>query len=70
MVVTYQHSTSYRDGSIALTIETTTSSLKDGRGRVSKETYYLEINDETKRMNADEFGSLKRIISAFMGSEE
>jgi GGDEF domain-containing protein len=36
----------------------------------SSKTYYLEINDETKRMNADEFGSLKRIISAFMGSEE
>lgn len=37
---------------------------------LSKDTYYLEINDETKRMNANEFASLKSIMRAIMGIEE
>ncbi len=71
MIVTHQNSVSYRDGNITLTIETTsTRSSNGGRGNIAKDTYYLEINDETKRMNADEFGSLKRIMRTIMGIEE
>lgn len=70
MIVTHQNSVSYRDGDILLTIETTTTGSPAHGGRVSKDTYYLEINDETKRMNDAEFASLKRIMRAIMGIEE
>ena len=69
MIVTHQNSVSYRDGNIVLTIETTSTRPTCG-GSVSKDTYYLAINDETKRMNADEFASLKRIMKAMLGIEE
>lgn len=70
MIVTHQHSVGYRDGNIALTIATTTTSSPAHGGSVSKNTYYLEINDETKRMNDAEFASLKRIMRAINGTEE
>ena len=69
MIVTHQNSVSYREGNVVLTIETTSTSPTHGR-QLSKDTYYLEINDETKRLNADEFASLKKIMRAIMGIEE
>lgn len=69
MIVTHQNSVSYRDGDVVLTIETTTTNPTQGR-MVSKDTYYIEINGETKRINDAEFASLKRIMRALMGIEE
>ena len=70
MIVTYQNSVSYRDGDITLTIETTTTGSSAHGGKVSKNTYYLEVNDETKRMNDAEFASLKRVMRSILGIEE
>ncbi len=70
MIVTHQNSVSYRDGNVVLTIETTTTTSPAHGGMVSKDTYYLEIDGETKRMNDAEFASLKRIIKAMSGIEE
>ncbi len=70
MIVTYQNSVSYRDGDITLTIETTTTGSPAHGGKVSKNTFYLEVNDETKRMSDAEFASLKRVMRSILGIEE
>ena len=71
MIVTHTNSTSYREGDIVLTVNmTTTSPMSGGCMKVSKDTYYLEINGDTVRMNSDEFTSLKSIMKTIMGTEE
>ena len=71
MIVTHTNSTSYREGNIVLTVDMlTTSPMSGGCMKVSKDTYFLEINGDTVRMDSDEFASLKSIMKTIMGIEE
>ena len=71
MIVTPTNSTSYREGNIVLTVDlTTTSPMSGGCMKVTKDTYYLEINGDTIRMESDTFDSLKHIMKTIMGIEE
>ena len=71
MIVTHTNSTSYREGDIVLTVDMTTQSPRSGGClKVPNDTYYLEINGDTIRMDSDRFDSLKRIMKAIMGIEE
>ena len=71
MIVTHTNSTSYREGDIVLTVNmTTTSPMSGGCMKVTKDTYYLEINGDTIRMESDTFDSLKHIMKTIMGIEE
>ena len=71
MIVTHTNSTSYREGNIVLTVDlTTTSPMSGGCMKVTKDTYYLEINGDTIRMESDTFDSLKHIMKTIMGIEE
>lgn len=71
MIVTHTNSTSYREGNIVLTVDMLiTSPTSDGCVKVAKDTYYLEINGDTIRMDSDTFDSLKHIMKKIMGIEE
>lgn len=67
MQLSHKNTVIYREGNVELSIVTESESpMFGGRVKTAVDTYYLEIDGETKRMDA----CLKRIMKAMLGIEE
>lgn len=71
MQLSHKNTVIYREGNVELSIVTESESpLFGGRARTAVDTYYLEIDGETRRMDASTYACLKRVMKAIMGIEE